>query len=411
MRNALRARYLLATLTMFAAACGDSPSAPVETTSVASANFSASPLQQALEQDARSYATEYNVSLSEAVRRLRAQEEQGATVSRLREANPDRFAGLWLEHQPQFRLVVRLTGDAPAGTEFQSVAAGSPTPVAFVTGAAATESQVLGRIQASLPRFSAVFPGLQGTDQDVRNGDIVLTVHEKGASGQSVRARSDALTRKVGHPVRVKLISTPLRSQDVRGGANLSTCTSGFVVANSAGTRGVTTAAHCGNTQSYFEFNGTSYPMTFVAERNDADEDVQWHTTAQTEVPQFYADLTTTPRVLTGRRLRSSTAVGNTACHRGKTTGYSCGSVESTTYQPTYSCNGFTCSATYISVTGPNLACAGGDSGGPWFNGQTAFGLHVAGANSDIYPGTCSLAVYMSTDYLTGLGVSLVYGT
>ncbi|HYW09048.1 MAG TPA: S1 family peptidase [Longimicrobium sp.] len=409
MREALRGRYLVAAVALLVTACGDAPTTPAGGSQPAASPARAT-LQESLEQDARSYAAEYNVSIGEAVRRLRVQEQQGETVARLREANPGRFAGLWLEHQPEFRLVVRLAGNAPAGPEFRSVAAGSPTPVAFVTGAATTEAQVLDRIQKSGPRFRAVFQGLAGTDHDVRNGDIVLSVHEKGASGQSVRARSAALTRQVGHPVRVQLLDTPLRRQDVRGGANLSTCTSGFVVANSAGTRGVTTASHCGNTQSYFEFSGTSYAMTFVAERDDADEDVQWHTTAQAEVPQFYADLTTSARVLTGRRLRSSTAVGNTACHRGKTTGYSCGAVSSTTYQPTYSCGGTTCSATYISVTGANLACAGGDSGGPWFNGQTAFGLHVAGSSSGTAPGQCALAVYMSTDLLANLGVSLVYG-
>ncbi len=166
------------------------------------------------------------------------------------------------------------------------------------------------------------------------------------------------------------------------------------------------TAGHCGNTETYTDFDGTVTTSTFQSETFDADQDFQWHTTPQTEVPEFYADLVTSARVLTGRRLRSSTAVGNTTCHRGATSGYSCGSVQSTTYQPTYAgaCNGFTCTSTYISVTGTGLTCAGGDSGGPWFNGQTAFGIHKAGNTP------CTLAVYTSTDYLSGTGVSLVFG-
>jgi streptogrisin C len=415
----------LPALAVFAAACADSPSGPTGAAADASASASreapphaggpvrTATLAQALSQDAGSYAVRHNVSLVEAVRRLEAQGDQGETVSLLRAANPDRFAGLWLEHAPEFRLIVRLVGNDPAGPEFQAAAAGSPTPVVFVTGAAATESQVLGRIQASMHRFRAVFPEMMGTDHDVRNGEIVLTVFAKGARGQSAQARGAALTRQVGHPVRVQVVEARERNQHTRGGAHLSTCTSGFVVANSAGTRGVTTAAHCGNTQTYFEYAGENYPATFVAERLDADEDVQWHTTTHDEYPEFYADLTTTARVLTGRRLRSSTAVGNTVCHRGKTTGYSCGSVESTTYQPTFAgaCGSVACAATYIKVSGPDLRCDGGDSGGPWFNGQTAFGTHKTGASSGPGTGQCSFATYMSTDYLTGLGVSLVYGT
>lgn len=424
MNRTLHARWLVSALAVFAAACADVPSTPLDPAPAASLGAAEEPphpgppvrratLQEALEQDARSYAVEYNVSLDEAVRRLRAQEEQGETVSRLRAANPGRFAGLWLEHHPEFRLVVRLKGNVPAGPEFRGLTGGSPTPVAFVTGASAAEAEVLDLIQSSLPRFRAMFPGLMATDYDVHNGDIVLTVHAKGAGGQSAKARGAALTRQVGHPVRVEVIDAPERDQHTRGGANLSDCTAGFVVANSAGTRGVTTAAHCGPTQTYYEFGGVSYPAVFVAERWDADEDVQWHTTEHDEYPEFYADLTTTARVLTGRRLRSSTAVGNTVCHRGRTTGYSCGSVESTTHQPTYAgaCNGVTCAATFIRVSGPDLRCDGGDSGGPWFNGQTAFGTHKSGASSGPGTGQCTYAVYMSTDYLTNLGVSLVYGT
>jgi hypothetical protein len=410
---------LLPALVMFAGACSDSPSEPRasagEGVQIAAQQHDGAPvpratLAEALRQDAGAYAAQYHVSVDEAVRRLQAQEQQGEAVSRLRAANPGRFAGLWVEHEPVFRIVVRLKGGAPAGPEFDRAATHSRTPVKFVSGAAATEAEVLDRIQAALPRFRAELPELQGTDTDVRTGDIVLTVFAPGAAGEVAKRKGAALAREIGHPVRVHLIGAPLQQQHTRGGANLSTCTAGFVVANSAGTRGVTTAAHCGSTQTYFEFGGTSYPATFVAERYDADEDVQWHTTTHDEYPEFYADLTTTARVLTGRRLRSSTAVGNTACHRGKNSGYSCGSVQSTTFQPTYSCNGFTCSATYISVAGPSLACEGGDSGGPWFNGQTAFGVHVAGANTSPSPGDCSLAVYMSTDYLSNLGVSLVYG-
>jgi hypothetical protein len=412
---------MVAVLTMFASACSDSPADPSaaerDGSEVAAQAHAGPPvrratLAEALQQDARSYAAQFNVGMDEAVRRLRAQEGQGDIVVRLRDANPGRFAGLWVEHEPVFRMVVRLAGDAPAGPEFHRAAAGSRMPVKFVTGATATEAQVLGRIQSSLPRFASALPEMQGTDMDVRTGEIVLTVFAVGAAGEAAKSRGRELAREIGHPIRVLLIDTPERSQHTRGGANLTDCTAGFVVANSAGTRGVTTAAHCPPTQTYFEFGGTSYAATFVAERWDADEDVQWHTTSHDHYPEFYADLTTTARVLTGRRLRSSTAVGNTVCHRGRTTGYSCGSVESTTYGPTYAgaCNGVACTQTFIRVSGVDLRCDGGDSGGPWFNGQTAFGTHKSGASSGPGTGQCSFATYMSTDYLTGLGVSLVYG-
>jgi hypothetical protein len=366
---------------------------------------------EALLPDARSYAAEFNVSIDEAVRRLRAQEQQGDVIERLRNATRSRLAGLWREHKPEFRLVVRLVGNAPAPPEFQAAAAGSPTPVVFVTGAAATQAELLDKIHSSLPMFKAALPGLTGTDVDVKTGEIVLTVYAVGAAGEAAKTKGAELGKQLGHPVRIDLIDAPERNAHTRGGANLSTCTSGFVVANSAGTRGVLTAGHCNNLQTYYEFGGTSYAMTFVDEIDDADQDVQWHTTTHDEYPEFYADLTTSARILTGRRLRSSTAIGDAVCHRGLGSGYSCGSVQSTTYQPIFgACNVFTCTSTYIKVSGPNLACTDGDSGGPFFNGQTAFGIMKTGSFTGSAPGQCNFATYMSTDYISGLGVSLVYG-
>lgn len=367
---------------------------------------------ESLQEDARAYAAEFNVGVDEAMRRLRAQEQQGDVIDRLRRVNPGRFAGLWVEHQPEFRIVVRLAGDAPAPPEFAAAAAGSPSPVVFVTGASATESQVLGRIQASLPVFKTALPGLMGTDMDVRTGDIVLYVHATGAAGEMARAQGADLTRQAGHPVRIKLLDAPAQDGNVRGGANLSNCTTRFVVQNGAGTRGVLTAGHCPDAQTYSGFDGTTTAMSWVSEIRDADQDVQWHTTTLTEVPEFYADLTTSARILTGRRYRTSTAPGNAVCHRGKATGYSCGTVESITYQPMYTdaCPGTTCSAVWISVSGPNLKCYPGDSGGAWFNGQTAFGIYKGQSSSGTAVGNCTLAWYMSTDFISGLGVSLLYG-
>jgi len=385
-------------------------SGPVSSASVETKPFLTP--SQSLLLDARSYAAEFNVGVDEGLRRLRIQQSLGDVIELLQRATRQRFAGLWIEHQPEFRLVVRLVGDAPAPRGLGAAVAGSPIPIVFQTGAAATQAELLAKIHSSLPQLQAALPDMAGTDVDVRTGDIVLTVYAVGAAGEAAQAKAPDLTRQLGHPVRIALIDAPVEDGHTRGGANITGCTSGFVVADSAGTRGVLTAGHCDDAQTYNEFGGVSYAMTFVSEIRDADQDVQWHTTPHDEYPEFYADSTTTPRILTGRRLRSSTAPGDAVCHRGLTTGYSCGTVQSTTYQPTYTnaCNGFTCSSTWITVTGPNLACYPGDSGGPWFNGQTAFGILKGTSQTGTAQGQCNFAIYMSTDYISGLGVSLVYG-
>ena len=266
--------------------------------------------------EARAYSATYKVSVSEALRRLRAEDQMSGVIDLLRKGSGDRYAGLWIEHEPSFRVVVRLVGKELAPAGLKAALANSPIPVVFQVGATASHADLLEKVHSALPLFLAAFPEMSGTDVDVKTGEIVLVVPALGSARKAAREKVSELASRLGTPVRIDFLDSPLADQSVRGGSALTTCTSGFVVANSAGTRGFVTAGHCGNTQTYTDFDGTVTTTTFQSETFDADQDLQWHTTPQTEVPEFYADLTTTARVLTGRRLRSSTAVGNTVCHQ-----------------------------------------------------------------------------------------------
>jgi hypothetical protein len=62
-----------------------------------------------LAQDAKVYAADQNIDLTEAFRRLRLQPTVGALSAELDIKERDSFAGLWIQHSPQFRIVVQLT--------------------------------------------------------------------------------------------------------------------------------------------------------------------------------------------------------------------------------------------------------------------------------------------------------------
>ena len=213
----------------------------------------------------------------------------------------------------------------------------------------------------------------------------------------------------LGLPVRVESVDAPVEDGHTRGGAHLSDCTSGFVVRHpSTGTRGYITAGHCGNNQTYYEYGGVSYSTPFIGEIRDADQDVQWHTTSHIEFPHFYASSTTSHRSLQAQRNRNSQAVGGYVCHRGKTTGYSCGDIASKTFRPTYTnaCPGVTCAAVWIRVEGPSLKCFPGDSGGPWFIAYTAYGIYKGQSSSGTSAAGCNWAFYMAANYF---GIDLVF--
>ncbi|KYZ86117.1 hypothetical protein [Alloalcanivorax xenomutans] len=377
--------------------------------------------EKGLKAEAAQFSKIYSINEDEALHRLKWQAAAGDVVARLRDQYQNRLAGLYIEHAPTERIVVRLKGNERVASRAFNVS-DEQVAVEFVVGAPHTQAELQQAIATNPDTLKATFPGLQGTHTDPRTGEVVLTVLGGDKESRQMRSKAESASQDLGVPVRVRTIPVPLERQAVRGSGSLDMgCTTAFVVKRTTGTTtGVTTAAHCGpGNANYTGVDGASAALTYQARSFTARNDEQWYTSTATEEPKFYANSTTTPRTLTGRRTQASTAVGNNFCHYGSTTGYSCGDVDATDFQPTsYTCgpasNPVPCDATWISMVPPSsgtgLACAGGDSGGPWFVSTVATGIHSAGASTGTGIGDCLLAVYQSTDRLSSLGLQLLYG-
>lgn len=67
------------------------------------------PVSEALRQDAEAYAEAHNVPLDEAIWRLRTQDPVGELQAVLQEKEADVFSGLWIEHEPVYKVVVLVT--------------------------------------------------------------------------------------------------------------------------------------------------------------------------------------------------------------------------------------------------------------------------------------------------------------
>jgi streptogrisin C len=219
-------------------------------------------------------------------------------------------------------------------------------------------------------------------------------------------ARDAELETLTGVPIRVRVLDGTDTDMDVRGGSKITLCTSGFVVKNSAGTTAVATAAHCPDASTYYNPNNTQIPLTFVTAAGTGSQDVQIHTSAYVERPEFYVDTAKTQvRRPVGSYDLYATWEGDTACHRGETTGASCSWVEYVFYQPPHvRCGGY-CEDTYVAVTGPH--CKSGDSGGPVYDLDLARGLLKGGDESST--GTCNFYFYMPIEFLPS-GWSLLLG-
>jgi streptogrisin C len=357
--------------------------------------------EQALTDDAGQYAVQFGVSPTEALRRLKAQEDSVAATDAIAREFAARLAGISIEHSPDYRIVVLLTGTEPVAGR---TAAG--VPIVFRTGARATHAQAVSAMRRHLIDFRSELPGARGAGYDQRTGEVVLLITAAEAQtlgADAIRARAEAIS---GVPVRV--VVNPLLESDmaVDGGARVegintlthrrNRCTSAFVVTNGE-VNAITTAAHCPDQLTYVEADGSSVTLPMIGSWGAAYRDVQINGTADSPAPYFYSDQAAgTLRAVETWRPVASRRAGDFVCHYGTSSGYSCATVELTDYAPPGDLCGGPCSPTWVTVKGPS--CVPGDSGGPVFVGDVAFGI-AKGINRDD-AGQCEFYYYMSTDYL-----------
>ncbi len=174
---ALRAAIIavLASLWIFPAAA-QLPAAPTEAIP-AQVVPPAIPVQtpaEALAEDAASYAKQNGVPLDEAIFRLRARRGSVAATDRIAALYKDRLAGISIEHHPEYRIVVLLTGDQPVEDQ-AIVAAGRSIAVTFHTGAPATRDRIVAAIEKHQAEIRAALPRPPGMGVDPRTGELVVS--------------------------------------------------------------------------------------------------------------------------------------------------------------------------------------------------------------------------------------------
>jgi len=358
---------------------------------------------QALLQDGAEYARQYDVPVEEAIRRLRAQAASVPITDALAERFRARLAGIVIEHRPQYRIVVALTGTGAIPSEMIDVG-GMRVPVVFRTGAKATREQVLWAMTNHQAAIRAALASPPSMGLDPRTGELVIAIGSATPGEQAaIRTRIAAIA---GVPVRLRLIESREVDLSPEGGARVEGinpddgrryyCTTGFTVTD--GTRfGVTTAAHCPDVLSYRDPHGGTVPLDFFGQWGWGYQDVQINLSAAPLDPLFFVDAArTVERSVTAQRARAATRAGDFVCHRGERTGYSCALVELTDFAPGGDLCGGACLPNWVTVAGPT--CKGGDSGAPVFSGTTAYGILKGGSYR--HDGSCAFYFYMSVDYL-----------
>jgi streptogrisin C len=363
--------------------------------------------EQAAEHDLPAIAAALGVDQERARSIMNVQERAADLAEQLRERHAGRLAGVFIEHDPKDRLVVRLTGQQAVRTQFHHFGADT-IEVAFETGAAHTVKQLTSGLDRVLKaglgdRASGIHAGYV----DERTGAIVIEVNP---GTKAIAVLQEKMGRLANVPIRIEEAPRAVTHAVYGSGLLSSLCTTGFAVNHAASnTHGVLTAGHCdtGLSQVYTGIDLAVHTLNEVALLANANADLlRLGNTAVLYGGYFYADAW---RAATGRRTRAATTTGAVHCHYGRNGGYNCGNVQSTVSNPGSICgpnNNVACNAVYVRVGGPTLFCIGGDSGGPWFTASTiAAGIHFSGPMLGGSP--CH---YTSTDWAyDSMGLNLLY--
>ncbi len=346
--------------------------------------------------DAQVYASNMNVSVDEAILRFQLQDIAGDLDAELTTNETETFAGLWIEHTPEFRVVVQFTRDGEETMKPYLKKYPEFADIVEVRNTAKVSLADLQRAQVDASYSVSASDIPVESDINVFNNSVELYVAKANKSqfDNALQRGNIRLPDKV--KVRVITVDAMMNLEaNIYGGLPLSTCTSGFSVKEGI-TKGITTAGHCSNIQSY---NGNNLP--FQSQNWAGSYDIQWHTApgyTVTNKIQWWSDGST--RDITATKSRSSQAIGNYVCKYGMTSHYTCGYISSKNFMHQGQ-------ATYIRVdntAGYDDLSSGGDSGGPWFLSNTAYGTHVGSPGDD--PND---AVYMAVNYVeSGLGVSVM---
>ena len=357
-----------------------------------------------------SYASEYSVSLTEAQRRLDRIQPLQEILASIRDLEAARLAGWGIDHTSSFGGWVWLTGNAAPGATSAAVA-DAHADVRIRTGADHSLAELL-TAQQGLFRTGAVvrvndggasgvarmvtFTGIDMAANAVRIGiDPALAAVVPGGltdtgpatvTDEAFRAKAAEVTAQLRGHINVNYVVEDGRglSADATfiGGQGMDICTSGFTARQrGTGVYGIITAGHCTVTpQESLSMHGVR--LSPVIRLHGPYVDAQFQSIPTGSSHRLFDEF------VCGRVLPCDVAgdvsrfhmMGSYICHYGQSSGNSCGTVDDIHYRPpdSDSCAG-ECNNRFVAVAGLHLRTCGGDSGGPWYHGSAAYGIHGGG--------------------------------
>jgi streptogrisin C len=317
--------------------------------------------------DAHALQRDLGLSAAEAKARLADEKADNLLASRLtRELGARHSGGTYINRTG---AVVATVTDAASAREVR----GTDAVVKHVD----FSSRQLNRVQNTLDSYAHAhrIGGVQGWYVDIPTNTVVVST----LKGADTKATQAFLTKARSYGQKVDIRTQTTRNVDAAlyGGqqvemSNGFICSLGFNATDSSGGSVFVTAGHCGEGYPTFSRNGTtlgatrsySFPGNDYAVVN-IDNPSFWQ-------PQAAVDMYNgSARVVSGF---SQAAVGSSVCKSGRTTGWTCGTIQA--YNQTVNYGG----GDVVSGLVQHSACVEqGDSGGSNITGNSAQGVSSGG--------------------------------
>lgn len=358
------------------------PDGPVDTADVTIDGMTAGELE-----DLQTVAADEGISLTEAIDQHGWQGDYTEVAEGLEASYPDGFSGAAKEGGTVW---FGFKGEIPS--EAIDLASSLPVPVEIVGNRGFSEAELAAAADEShstLLAQSGVDTAI--TAYDVRSGTIEAWVKPLPASEFSARSSvATAVTPELAarvedalgtdrFPINIVISDqVGIEQQDgyIRGGGLLSVgCTTGFNLKYlTSDTKRSGTAGHCTKVSSQTYSNhstaGGSTTVAKIWSHQGSWGDIGYNSTGSKAATRTFYHDTNATRYADARGAMPST--GTSICHYGRTSGKSCGTVK---YR------NVSIGSLQHMVVMSGATCKGGDSGGPWYSGGTAYGIHTGLTN------------------------------
>lgn len=343
--------------------------------------------EEALEADLNEIAAVNGWTFEEALRNHEAAEAVGRVAVELAERRPEAFVGSEVSLDANGSPTLYVKG--PVDDVTREVVAAEKVAIIIADEQPYSFDELETRSDAVVEFLRALGFAELVSAVDITRGVVAVTIRPQAELPSDPELLLSGLPEPLQQDITIRLVDDDIAVAD-RGAGGLrmslsgsNPCTSGFTVTVSgSATRRMSTAGHCTAKNVMEDIDGfDTHRLTLVSEHRGANGDVEIHSVRNgfNDDPAFLDRqfLSDTSSVNTATSVESAfdISVGEQICAFGRAVNVrKCENVNSVSMTCTY---GGINQSKMVQMNQRLLG--GGDSGGPWFVGGKAYGIHGGG--------------------------------